>query len=39
MLALYVESICTLVELSKMAEMDRNTFNSIQRLPCGRRMD
>jgi hypothetical protein len=39
MCALPVESTCTLVELSKMAEMDRNTFTSIQRLPYGRRMD
>jgi hypothetical protein len=39
MVTLPVESTGTLIELSKMAEMDRNTFNSIQRLPYGRRMD
>jgi hypothetical protein len=39
MYALSVESTYTLIELSRMAEMDRNTFNSIQRLPYGIRMD
>jgi hypothetical protein len=39
MLALHVESIGTLVKLSKMAEMDKNTLNSIQRLSCGRKID